>query len=233
MCMEKVFMKVIEWMMAKLQQVKVNSSNAAVNRNDVAGERLKGNTQGVYINRNQKLLRSNENEDQMLLSNNEDQKLLCSNEDQKLLRSNENRNSNWSQSASSSSSSLLHSSISSSSSSRDDDSLMLRMEEFVREHYEVRYNRLAQQYELSSKGTERWMWLDDELCCRMLMEMNRVGITVAKPYLVRTVVQGGALVFIFSFSTYPEYILLLPKALIILGTLGYISSLRNVVSTRG
>ena len=193
MCMEKVFMKVIEWMMAKLQQVKVNSSNAAVNRNDVAGERLKGNTQGVYINRNQKLLRSNENEDQMLLSNNEDQKLLCSNEDQKLLRSNENRNSTWSQSASSSSSSLLHSSISSSSSSRDDDSLMLRMEEFVREHYEVRYNRLAQQYELSSKGTERWMWLDDELCCRMLMEMNRVGITVAKPYLVRTVVQGGAL----------------------------------------
>ena len=74
-----------------------------------------------------------------------------------------------------------------------EDSLMLRMEEFVAERYEVRYNRLAQQYELSRKGTEQWQRLDDEACCRLLMEMNRGGIAVAKPYLVRTVVQGGTL----------------------------------------
>ncbi len=74
-----------------------------------------------------------------------------------------------------------------------EDSLMLRMEEFVAECYEVRYNRLAQQYELSRKGTEQWQRLDDEACCRLLMEMNRGGIAVAKPYLVRTVVQGGTL----------------------------------------
>lgn len=74
-----------------------------------------------------------------------------------------------------------------------EDSLMLRMEEFVAEHYEVRYNRLAQQYELSRKGTGQWQRLDDEACCRLLMEMNRGGIAVAKPYLVRTVVQGGTL----------------------------------------
>ncbi|MBR3859814.1 MAG: hypothetical protein IKJ18_07385 [Bacteroidaceae bacterium] len=71
--------------------------------------------------------------------------------------------------------------------------LILRMEEFVAERYEVRYNRLAQQYELSRKGTEQWQRLDDEACCRLLMEMNRGGIAVAKPYLVRTVVQGGTL----------------------------------------
>ena len=73
------------------------------------------------------------------------------------------------------------------------DSLMLRMEEFITNHYNVRYNRLSQQYELSMKDTGQWRRLDDELCCRLLMEMNREGIAIAKPYLVRTVVQGGAL----------------------------------------
>lgn len=73
------------------------------------------------------------------------------------------------------------------------DSLMLRMEEFITDHYNVRYNRLSQQYELSMKDTGQWRRLDDELCCRLLMEMNREGIAIAKPYLVRTVVQGGAL----------------------------------------
>ena len=128
----------------------------------------------------------------MLLCNNENQD-ENQDENEEPLRGNEDKESNWRRSASSSlsSSSLLHSSI--SSSSRDDDSLMLRMEQFVSDHYVVRYNRLAQQYELAGKGTERWQRLDDELCCRILMEMNRVGITVAKPYLVRTVVQGGAL----------------------------------------
>ena len=72
-------------------------------------------------------------------------------------------------------------------------SLMLRMAEFVAGCYEVRYNRLSQQYELARRGEGLWMRLDDEACCRMLMEMNRVGIAVAKPYLVRTVVQGGGL----------------------------------------
>ena len=72
-------------------------------------------------------------------------------------------------------------------------SLMLRMEEFVAGHYDVRYNRLSQQYELTRKGEGHWMRLDDEVCSRILMEMNRVGISVAKPYLIRTVVQGGEL----------------------------------------
>ena len=37
--------------MAALQQVKVKSSNAAVNRgNNVAGDRLKGNTRSMYVN---------------------------------------------------------------------------------------------------------------------------------------------------------------------------------------
>ena len=73
------------------------------------------------------------------------------------------------------------------------DSLMLRMEEFIADHYKVRYNRLSQQYELTIKDHEQWRRLDDEVCCRLLMEMNREGIAIAKPYLVRTVVQGGAL----------------------------------------
>ena len=85
------------------------------------------------------------------------------------------------------------SSSSLSSSSSESASLMLRMEEFVAEHYEVRYNRLSQQYELTCRGTEQWLRLDDEVCCRLLMEMNRVGIIVAKSYLVRTVVQGSTL----------------------------------------
>ena len=60
------------------------------------------------------------------------------------------------------------------------DSLMLRMEEFITDHYNVRYNRLSQQYELSMKDTGQWRRLDDELCCRLLMEMNREGIAIAK-----------------------------------------------------
>ena len=71
--------------------------------------------------------------------------------------------------------------------------LMVRIAEFVRTYYEVRFNKLSQQYELSRKGEGRWDKFDDELCCRMLMEMNSVGIAVAKPYLVRTVVHGGGL----------------------------------------
>ena len=169
MYMEKVFMKVMEWLMAKLQSSYENKKPRCGNEKPLRG-----------------------NEDEMLLCNNENQD-ENQNENEEPLRGNEDKESNRRRSASSSlsSSSLLHSSI--SSSSRDDDSLMLRMEQFVSDHYEVRYNRLAQQYELAGKGTERWQRLDDELCCRMLMEMNRVGITVAKPYLVRTVVQGGAL----------------------------------------
>ena len=176
MYMEKVFMKVIEWLMAKLQQVKVRSSNAAVNRNDVAGERLKGNTQGVCIN-------SNENADAKGASVatteglSSQRSFSCNNEDQDFQPDIDTKRYT----------------LNSKQAKEDQDSLMLRMEEFVRDHYEVRYNKLAQQYELSAKGTERWLRLDDELCCRMLMEMNRAGITVAKPYLVRTVVQGGAL----------------------------------------
>lgn len=73
------------------------------------------------------------------------------------------------------------------------DTLMLRMEEFVREHYEVRLNQLSQQYELAEMGKGEWMKLDDELCYRLMMEMNREGIAITKAHLVRAVVQGGAL----------------------------------------
>ena len=74
------------------------------------------------------------------------------------------------------------------------DTLMLRMEEFVAEHYEVRYNRLSQQYELTERGGSQWVRLDDELCYRLMMEMNHEGIAITKSYLVRAVVQGGGLV---------------------------------------
>ena len=74
------------------------------------------------------------------------------------------------------------------------DTLMLRMEEFVAERYEVRYNRLSQQYELAEQGGSQWMRLDDELCYRLMMEMNHEGIAITKSYLVRAVVQGGGLV---------------------------------------
>ena len=73
------------------------------------------------------------------------------------------------------------------------DTLMLRMEEFVAERYEVRYNRLSQQYELVERGGCQWMRLDDELCYRLMMEMNHEGIAITKSYLVRAVVQGGGL----------------------------------------
>ena len=74
------------------------------------------------------------------------------------------------------------------------DNLMMRMEVFIADHYEVRLNRLSQHYELCERGTDRWANLDDEAIYRLMMEMNREGIAITKPYLVRAVVQGGALV---------------------------------------
>ena len=74
------------------------------------------------------------------------------------------------------------------------DNLMMRMEAFIADHYEVRLNRLSQHYELCERGTDRWVNLDDEAIYRLMMEMNREGIAITKPYLVRAVVQGGALV---------------------------------------
>ena len=74
------------------------------------------------------------------------------------------------------------------------DNLMLRMETFVDDHYKVRLNRLSQRYELCERDTDRWVGLDDEVIYRLMMEMNREGIAITKPYLVRAVVQGGGLV---------------------------------------
>ena len=74
------------------------------------------------------------------------------------------------------------------------DNLMMRMEAFFDDHYKVRLNRLSQHYELCERGTDRWVNLDDEAIYRLMMEMNREGIAITKPYLVRAVVQGGALV---------------------------------------
>ena len=74
------------------------------------------------------------------------------------------------------------------------DTMLIRMEEFVGDRYEVRLNRLSQHYELCRRGEERWAKLDEELIYRLMMEMNRAGIGVSKPYMVKAAVQGGELV---------------------------------------
>ena len=73
------------------------------------------------------------------------------------------------------------------------DPLLLRIEEFTDEHYRVRYNVLSGQYEVTERSAERWTVLNGPLCNRILMELNRAGIILAKPYLVKTVIEGGAL----------------------------------------
>ena len=73
------------------------------------------------------------------------------------------------------------------------DPLLLRIEEFIDEHYRVRFNVLSGQYEVTDRSAERWMVLNGSLCNRILMELNRAGIILAKPYLVKTVIEGGAL----------------------------------------
>ena len=81
----------------------------------------------------------------------------------------------------------------SSSSKEETNPLLLRIEEFIDEHYRVRLNLLSQQYEVSERGTERWTSVNGTLCNRILMELNRSGIILAKPYLVKTVIEGGTL----------------------------------------
>lgn len=76
----------------------------------------------------------------------------------------------------------------------ESNSLLVRMEEYVGEHYDVRLNRLSQHYELSPLGMNDWTKLDEEAIYRLMMEMNHAGICITKPYLVRAVVQGGELV---------------------------------------
>ena len=78
-------------------------------------------------------------------------------------------------------------------SNSKEDPLLLRIEEFIDEHYCVRLNLLSQQYEVSERGTERWTSVNGTLCNRILMELNRSGIILAKPYLVKTVIEGGTL----------------------------------------
>ena len=72
------------------------------------------------------------------------------------------------------------------------DSSLLRAEEYIMEHYDVRYNRLSREHELCERGNAgaTWYALNDELCCTLLMEMQHAGIGLNKPYLVRTVVRG-------------------------------------------
>lgn len=74
-----------------------------------------------------------------------------------------------------------------------DSPLLLLIEEFIDEHYRVRHNTLSQQYEVCERGTERWAPVNGTLCNRILMELNREGIILAKPYLVKTVIEGGTL----------------------------------------
>ena len=72
------------------------------------------------------------------------------------------------------------------------DSTLLRAEEYIKEHYHVRYNRLSREHELRERinGKATWQALNEELCCTLLMEMQHAGIGLTKPYLVRTVVRG-------------------------------------------
>ena len=73
------------------------------------------------------------------------------------------------------------------------ETLMMRIEEFIAGHYEVRINELSQQYELTDSGEDNWKRVDDELCCRLMMEMNRSGIAITKAHLIRSAIQGGQL----------------------------------------
>lgn len=72
------------------------------------------------------------------------------------------------------------------------DSTLLRAEEYITEHYHLRYNRLSREHELCERegGAAAWKVLDEALCCTLLMEMQHAGIGLSKPYLVRTVVRG-------------------------------------------
>ena len=73
------------------------------------------------------------------------------------------------------------------------ETLMMRIEEFIAGHYEVRINELSQQYELTESSEDNWKRVDDELCCRLMMEMNRSGIAITKAHLIRSAIQGGQL----------------------------------------
>ena len=81
----------------------------------------------------------------------------------------------------------------SASSTKSEESLLIRIEEFIDENFHVRYNILSQQHEVAPRDTEQWMPVNGTLCNRILMELNRSGIILAKPYLVKTVIEGGAL----------------------------------------
>ena len=80
-----------------------------------------------------------------------------------------------------------------SSSTKSEESLLIRIEEFIYENYHVRYNMLSQLHEVAPRDTEQWTPVNGALCNRILMELNRNGIILAKPYLVKTVIEGGAL----------------------------------------
>ena len=80
-----------------------------------------------------------------------------------------------------------------SSLNKTEGPLLLLIEEFIDERYRVRLNTLSQQYEVCERGTERWTPVSGTLCNRILMELNREGIILAKPYLVKTVIEGGTL----------------------------------------
>ena len=91
-----------------------------------------------------------------------------------------------------------------------DSPLLLLIEEFIDEHYRVRLNMLSQQYEVCERGTERWTPVSGTLCNRILMELNREGIILAKPYLVKTVIEGGTLAALYHpvrsyLETLPEW----------------------------
>ena len=91
-----------------------------------------------------------------------------------------------------------------------DSPLLLLIEEFIDEHYRVRLNMLSQQYEVCERGTEQWVPVSGTLCNRILMELNREGIILAKPYLVKTVIEGGTLAALYHpvrsyLETLPEW----------------------------
>ena len=77
---------------------------------------------------------------------------------------------------------------------RSEEPLLIRIEEFIGAYYRVRFNALSQQHEISGRDAERWMPVSSMQCNRIVMELNRAGIILAKPYLIKTVIEGGKLV---------------------------------------
>ena len=171
MNVRNLLLRTIEWMMAAFKNTLCvyGDDNDDVDTFKLKDERLKGNTHGVYVN---------------------DDDIKVKGERLEV------KGDRFGEIVSSSPLALRVLPLTqgeSANSAKSEESLLIRIEEFIDEHYRVRYNMLSQQYEVAARNTEQWMPVNGTLCNRILMELNRSGIILAKPYLVKTVIEGGAL----------------------------------------